>query len=401
MAKLKSPETQLETEAVPDFLVDLAGPSNRLRALQSLNTKLVCLQLDDAGYQEMVEGVRKVIGCDACGLLLADHDAEKLVLKAAVGFADVPLGKELSFADEENIHCQAVLEEYVVHVPAVSELPGVVTLDSVAASSLIIPIRTSKHCVGVFDFSYLEPWGFSEEDVDLAGMLVDQMAYLLENHRLLAELAASRDAVIRGMALLAESREGHIGGHIERICEYSQYLALQLLDEPAFRSQIDSDLVKTIAEAAALHDIGKMGVPDEVLLKPSRLTPAEHDVIKGHTTAGYKLLCELIEQHGSFPVLTVGAEVAGAHHENWDGSGYPDGMSGEEIPLAARIVALADVYDALTSKRIYKEAWSQSDAVAKIQEASGVKFDPRLTEIFLRDPEKLLEISCIRTPKEE
>jgi len=373
---------------------------NRLRALQSLNTKLVGLDFNSVGYQELVDGVLKVIGCDACALLSADQKTQKLVLQAAAGYPQIDENLEIPYSEKSSAHVQAVVEEYFVHIPATAEVPDVITLDLTNESCLVIPILVANRCLGVLDFSCQRPRSFSEEDIDLAYMLVDQMAYLLENQRLMAELAASRGAVIRGMALLAESRDGHIGGHLERICAYSGYLAQQLMDDAVYRKQLDPDLVHNIAQAAALHDIGKVATPDQVLLKPHKLTSQEHDVIKCHTTAGYELLQNLIEPHGSFPVLLIGAELAWAHHENWDGSGYPRGLSGEDIPLSARIVALADVYDALTSKRIYKEAWEQNDAAEMVRAAAGEKFDPHLTEIFLQDLEKLHEIAQIRDSRE-
>ena len=152
------------------------------------------------------------------------------------------------------------------------------------------------------------------------------------------------------------------------------------------------EFVETIARAAALHDIGKVGIPDLILLKPGRLNEVEFAVMCSHANLGYELLNHLMDQHGSYYMIRMGAEVARSHHEWWDGTGYPLGWQGEQIPLSARIVALADVYDALTSKRIYKNAWEHEDALNDIRAKVGTQFDPQLTEIFLQFPEDLIEI---------
>jgi HD-GYP domain-containing protein (c-di-GMP phosphodiesterase class II) len=366
--------------------------SCRLRALKTLNTKLICMSAERANYQEMVHGVWKVIGCDACALYLYDPHRDALLLTAAVGY-DVGVDDyELTLARDDRIHVQAFREEYLVHVQNRIETPELQALDDDVRSCLVLPIISNDGPVGVFDFGSHEPCAFAAEDVDICSMLVDQLAYSLENIRLLGELRESRDAVIRGMALLAESRDENIGGHLDRICASSRMLAGRLLGNPDYQDEVDIAFVETIARAAALHDIGKVGIPDMILLKPGKLTDAEFGVMKSHTTLGFELLSHLMDQHGSYYMIRMGADVALAHHEWWDGSGYPQGRSGLDIPLAARIVALADVYDALTSKRIYKEAWSHADALDAIRSKAGHQFDPLLAELFLSSPRELLEL---------
>jgi response regulator RpfG family c-di-GMP phosphodiesterase len=279
-----------------------------------------------------------------------------------------------------------------VHLRDRSETPGVCCLDDEVRSNLVFPIISNNGPVGAFDFGSREAHAFEPEDIDICAMLVDQMAYSIENIRLLGELSESRDAVIRGMALLAESRDNNIGGHLDRICASARMVAGRLLGLPEYQDEVSVEFVETIARAAALHDIGKVGIPDAILLKPGRLTEAEFEVMKTHTTLGQELLAHLMDQHGSYYMIQMGAEVALSHHEWWDGNGYPNGWRGDRTPLSARIVALADVYDALTSKRIYKDAWCHEDALADIRAKAGIQFDPALTEIFLSNPEELLEI---------
>jgi putative two-component system response regulator len=138
--------------------------------------------------------------------------------------------------------------------------------------------------------------------------------------------------------------------------------------------------------------VGKVGIPDAILLKPGRLTDDEFTIMQTHSTLGAQLLRNLIDDFGEYTVITMGADVAAAHHEWWDGTGYPHGLAGREIPLAARIVAIADVYDALTSKRVYKEAWTHEDTEAEMRAKAGVQFDPELVEIFFAEPAELAAI---------
>ena len=216
---------------------DLTGLSRRLQALKALNTRLMCMDADLTSYQEIVRGIWKVIGCDACALLLHDPRREVLVLKAAVGYDHDVGDHELALDDDERVHCQAFREEYLIHVSDRRETPGIVLLDDAVQASLVLPIISNHGPVGVFDFGSREPGAFGAEDVDICSMLVDQMAYSLENVRLLGELSESRDAVIRGMALLAESRDRNIGGHLDRICASSRLLAERLLGVPGIRTR--------------------------------------------------------------------------------------------------------------------------------------------------------------------
>jgi response regulator RpfG family c-di-GMP phosphodiesterase len=254
---------------------------------------------------------------------------------------------------------------------------------------MALPIIGRAGAVGVFLFARREPGGFTSGEVDLASMLTDQMAYQLENYRLVRQLSSSRDAVIHGMARLAESRGGDLGGHIDRICAYAQLLGKRLLGTPSLVGEVTEAWVSTLSRAAALHDIGKVAVPDAVLLKPGRLSDDEFTVMRTHAKLGADILRDLMATHGSFPMLEMGLEVALCHHERWDGEGYPNRLAAKAVPLSARVVAVVDVYDALTSKRVYKDAWSQEQAVAELRRMAGTQFQPELVDLFCRAPREL------------
>ncbi len=177
--------------------------------------------------------------------------------------------------------------------------------------------------------------------------------------------------IVTRLVLIAESRDNDTGRHVRRISEYSRLLAEKI--------GLSERETETIAQASTMHDIGKVAIPDSILLKPGKLTEEEWSIMKTHCRAGYDNL-----KGSSSRLLQTGSEIALRHHERWDGSGYPDGLAGEDIPLAARIVCLVDVFDALVSRRPYKEPWPTQKAFDYIQEQRGVFFDPSLVDVFMK-----------------
>ncbi len=193
-------------------------------------------------------------------------------------------------------------------------------------------------------------------------------------------LVKTRNAVVFGLAKLSESKDKDTAGHLERIRSYVTFLASHMAKS---NSEITHHYVANLAVASALHDIGKVGVPDSVLLKVGRLNPSERRAMQMHSELGGECLAAIQRQLGDDDFLQLGREVAIAHHEQWDGSGYPFGLQGKEIPLAARIVAVADVYDALTSHRPYRPALSHAEAREWIVSHYGTQFDPEVVEAFV------------------
>lgn len=192
---------------------------------------------------------------------------------------------------------------------------------------------------------------------------------------------AARNALIFGLAKLAESRDPETGAHLERICAFSEVLAKQIQRQGG-HAEVTDDWVRELRLAAALHDIGKVGVADSVLLKPGPLTDDERLEIQRHPQIAADTLLAIYQQMGDDTLIALSVQVALYHHEKWDGSGYPFKFKGSDIPLSARIVAVADVYDALTSKRVYKDAMSHEQACATINEGAGSHFDPDVVCAF-------------------
>ena len=218
-----------------------------------------------------------------------------------------------------------------------------------------------------------------------ADFLRDKNAFLqTEVEKRTREVQVVQDVTIMAMASLAETRDNETGNHIRRTQNYVRALALQLRKHPRFASQLDDAMVETLYKSAPLHDIGKVGIPDAILLKPGKLTPEEFEVMKTHTTLGRDAIIaaeKLIDAPSTF--LRLAREIAHYHQEKWDGSGYPDKLAGESIPLSARLMAVADVYDALISRRVYKPPFPRDKAVAIIREGRDKHFDPAIVDAFL------------------
>jgi putative two-component system response regulator len=202
----------------------------------------------------------------------------------------------------------------------------------------------------------------------------------------------TRDVTIIAMAKLAESRDPETGGHLERIQNYCHTITKYLFIQKRFPDLIDPEFVRLIHITSPLHDIGKVGISDRILLKQGPLTEEEFEVMKTHTTLGAKTLEAALQKFPNARYLQMARDIALTHHERFDGKGYPSGLSGEAIPLSGRIMALADVYDALTSKKVYREGYSHEQAESMIFDEAGSHFDPAIVEAFERNRETFLEI---------
>lgn len=227
----------------------------------------------------------------------------------------------------------------------------------------------------------LEQFGRAQQAADTEALL--QVQSLMRAH----------DAIIVGLAKLSESRDDNTGRHLERISAYACRLAAAASCHPKYCSHISGEFIDLLRVSAPMHDIGKVGIQDSVLLKPGPLTAAERGEIQQHTTIGGSCLLEVERRLEGSNFLQMAREIVLAHHERWDGAGYPSGLAGEAIPLAARITSIADVYDALTSDRVYREGYSHEQCVAMIEREAGKQFDPDLVEVFLSIQQSFEEIA--------
>ncbi|MGE5386910.1 MAG: HD domain-containing phosphohydrolase [Betaproteobacteria bacterium] len=209
------------------------------------------------------------------------------------------------------------------------------------------------------------------------------------------QLIAAQSATITAFCSLAEVRDNETGNHIRRTQNYVRMLAEELRDHPRFRQALSDELIALLFKSAPLHDIGKVAIPDNVLLKPGKLDPNEWEIMQRHCAYGRDAIAlsasELVNGEESF--LKYALEIAYSHHERWDGNGYPQKLSGDAIPLSARLMAVADVYDALISKRVYKPAFPHEQAFDIIAVERGKQFDPDITDAFIAINEKFHQIA--------
>jgi putative nucleotidyltransferase with HDIG domain len=243
-------------------------------------------------------------------------------------------------------------------------------------SGLYVPIKTGERTIGVISIESEKPDYFTPEDEHMAVTLAAQAAVALENIRLFTDLQKSNDDLFRaydetieGWSQALDLRDKETEGHTLRVTALTEELA-RAMGIP------DSDMIH-IRRGALLHDIGKMGVPDRILLKPDKLTDEEWVLMRQHPVHAYNLLSRI-------EFLRPALNIPRYHHEKWDGSGYPEGLMGERIPLEARIFAVNDVYDALTSDRPYRPAWARDKAISYIEAQSGSYFDPKVVDVFMK-----------------
>ena len=228
-----------------------------------------------------------------------------------------------------------------------------------------------------------------------ADFLRDKAIYLeAEVAKRTREITAIQDVTILAMASLAETRDSDTGNHIRRTQYYVRALALKLKTHPRFAHFLSDANIETLFKSAPLHDIGKVGIPDRILLKPGRFDAQELQIMRTHATLGRDAISHAEKSLGTqVEFLSMAKEIALSHQEKWDGSGYPQGLSGDAIPISARLMAVADVYDALISRRVYKEAMSHQQAVQIICEGKGTHFDPDLVDAFLQISDEFHEIA--------
>jgi len=254
---------------------------------------------------------------------------------------------------------------------------------------LSTPLCASEKVVGVLNLTQrFQETPFTSNEIGFLNLLTNYAASAIQNVRTRIARDEARDSVVIALAKLAEHRDDDTGKHLDRVTLFCLKLAGELRKKPAFAPHITQEFMWNLKRAAPLHDIGKVAIPDAILLKPGRLTEKEMAVMRRHTSIGAETIRSLLERAPDSGFLKMAEEIAESHHEWFDGSGYPKKLAGEDIPLSARIVALADVYDALSTERVYKSAMSHRKAVQIISEERGTHFDPMIVDMFLKlEPE--------------
>jgi len=287
------------------------------------------------------------------------------------------------------------LDGHGVHVQLWDDTAGNGTIEASAGPEMSSrmhrePLETSEGRVGeiVVDMCGAEGRELTGHDCEVLAMIAAPAAVAARNELRRRERDQAQHSTILALARLSERRDNETGKHIERVSLYCELTARGLRADGHYVDAITDDFVDDLVRSAPLHDIGKVGIPDAILLKPGKLTPAEWEIMKTHSEIGAHTLDDVIRENKNPGFLEMGRDIAWCHHEKWDGGGYPRGISGEDIPLSARILAIADIYDALTTERPYKQAWTHEKAIDWLSGLGGNHLDPHVVTTFLKRAEE-------------
>ena len=344
------------------------------------------------------QSARGLIGADGVTFVIRDGGKCYYADEDAIS----PLWKGQRFPMETCISGWAMQHAEVVVIEDIykdDRIPHAAYSPTFVKSLVMVPVREDDP-IGAIGAYWAKAERPSADAIRLLQQIAHSAAVAMTNVALINSLAAAkeeaaraRDAMILAMASLAETRDHETGNHIRRTQQYVRALAEALKEYEPYCGQLSDEVIDLLYKSAPLHDIGKVGIPDNILLKPGRLEPEEFEVMKTHAELGRAAIATAERYMGSStPFLSLAKEIAHTHHEKWNGTGYPQGLRGEDIPIGGRIMAIADVYDALVSERIYKPAMPHNDAVDIIIRDSGTHFDPGLVEIFARIAPKFEEI---------
>lgn len=325
---------------------------------------------------------RDLVSADRCTVWLVDRKAEKIWSKVAHGVdrIEIPLSKGIAGYVADTGEHLVINDAY--NDDRFDQQVDIAT-GYHTRNILALPIEDSKgEIIGVYQAinKMVGNKNFSKNDLEHLLLAASYTGKQLESLALQEEIESTQREIILTLAETGEMRSKETGNHVKRVAEYSQILAEAYGLPP--------EQVKLLKDASPMHDIGKIAIPDSILLKPGRLTDEERIAMQAHTTLGFEML-----NHSERELLKTAAMVAVQHHEKWDGTGYPKGLKGEEIHIFGRLTAIADVFDALICKRVYKDPWPVDKIITMFTESSGKDFDPKVIDIFLKVKNEMVEVS--------
>lgn len=341
-----------------------------------------------------------IIDINRIGIAFVDYEAGIIFTEGAISdYNDILLDIGYSVKINESslkpiiVNKKGVINNNLLdgkEIGHLSETKKLITQEGIK-SNMVIPLISNEEVFGLIFFSSNKVNHFNADHLRISEKIIYELSEILKRSYLIKVVF---NRFTKSIAELVDNRDNETGDHLERMTQYSVVIAKGLLNSPLDEYKVDLKYVEDIKTYAASHDIGKVGISDYILKKPGRLTYDEFEIMKKHTIIGENVFKEIRSSLKMFDdsYFKISEEIVGAHHEKWDGSGYPHGLKGSEIPLSARIVAIADVFDALTSKRVYKEAFSIEAALAIIEEGKGQHFDPYLVDVFFEKLDKIKEI---------
>jgi response regulator RpfG family c-di-GMP phosphodiesterase len=372
--------TQLEVE------VNLK--TQRLRTLYEFMRDLNHAGTRDEIQDLLVRCVTEATGAERISLFLTNATGEYLLCERAVGI-DPTQVQPIPVSDVEGITGQVFRTGQTLaartYETAVTPERGYVRNSFVSTPLVSTSLETRDGIIGVLNVTEKgDDRPFSEEEIDCIRSVADAAAIALDNVTRRTRLQQSVRVLLQTVGLLAEYRDEETTAHLERVSKLARILADALQRDSDYAGLVTDDFVEMLVQAAPMHDIGKVGISDEILTKPGKLTPEEFQTMKTHTEIGRHVLSRALDPACPVPLLEMCIDIAHCHHERFDGTGYPRRIGGQDIPLAARIIAVVDAYDAITSARRYKEARSHEEAVEIIRAENGRHFDPVIVHAFLR-----------------
>jgi len=388
-----------EVESLNACLEDeIRQKTHRLQILYDYTRQLSQRQSRDEILDLIVDCVRDATGSERISLMLTDDTGEYLTCARAVGI-DPDIVKKIRVKNMEGVAGKVFQSGKTFVAQAygenLDELDRGYEREAFLSTPLVsTSLKMQDEILGVLNVTEKdddEP--FSQDEIECIRSIADAGAIALNNLIRRTRLERSVRVLLTTVGRLSEFRDDETGLHLERVSQYVKVLARQMASEGPYAGQISDEFVEFIALAAPMHDIGKVGIADDILIKPAALTDEEYAIMKTHTTIGYRVLSMAMQGTGPVPLLQQCIDIAYCHHERFDGRGYPRGIKGEDIPLTARMIALVDAYDAITSRRRYKEAKPHAAAVDIIREDSGTHFDPAVVDAFLKCESAFVEIA--------
>lgn len=367
----------------------------KTRRLQVLYEFMRDLNHADAREQILdliIRCVGEMTGAQRISLLLKDSTGDHLICERAVGI-DAAEVEPLRVDAVQGIAGRVFKSGKTFAAKAIgsgNEREQIYRRDVFMSTPLVsTALETQEGVIGVLNVTERsEDVPFSDEEIECIRSIADAGAIALTTMIRRDQLQRSVRILIQTVGRLAEYRDEETTVHLERVTRMARILACELRRRGPYASLVHDDFIESLVQAAPMHDIGKVGIPDEILTKPGKLTDEEFQIMKTHTDIGRRVLSQALDRANPVPLLQMCIDIAYAHHERYDSTGYPRRIAGQDIPLAARIIALVDAYDAITSRRRYKDAQSHEEAAAIIESEAGKHFDPVLVDAFLRCQEQ-------------
>jgi len=336
----------------------------------------------------ILQCVRQVTGARRISLLLRDASGDRLRCERAIGI-DPQVAEQICVGTREGIAGQVFHSGKTLAARAfdgAAGREGTYLREAFLSTPLVsTSLQTHDGVIGVLNATEKDDESaFSEEEIECIRSIADAGATALDNVGRRERLEQSVRVLLQTLGELAEYRDEETTEHLVRVSTFCRILARELARHGAYVRDVTEEFIELLVQAAPMHDLGKVGIPDDILTKPSKLTNEEYQIMKTHTDIGRRVLSRAVDPANPVPLLQMCIDIAYGHHERFDGKGYPRRIAGHDIPLAARIIALVDAYDAITSERRYKRARSHGEAVEIIRDEAGKHFDPYIVEAFLR-----------------